>query len=127
MSKENFTKGLDFLKEEDINDYAIDFLVHSIDSSWKVRDNNIKYPIRYAMLKDIINSKGTTQIVKGHLDRWYKLHEDSAWYDSHKSKENIYTGYWSYEAGAIVKILNLNDEELKQQQYYPYDLVHFNG
>ncbi|MFR3583138.1 MAG: PoNe immunity protein domain-containing protein [Coprococcus sp.] len=42
------------------------------------------------------------------------------------SKQNTYYGYWIYEAGAICKILRLDDEELKEQQYYPYDLVHFN-
>ena len=42
------------------------------------------------------------------------------------SKQNTYYGYWIYEAGSICKILRLDDEELKEQQYYPYDLVHFN-
>jgi hypothetical protein len=29
------------------------------------------------------------------------------------------------EAYCSIKIFKLNDEELKNQQYYPYDLVHF--
>ena len=32
---------------------------------------------------------------------------------------------WSFEAGAIAKILNLDDECLKGAKYYPYDLAHF--
>ena len=45
--------------------------------------------------------------------------------DSHKSSENVYYGYWSFEAGAIAKILNLDDSSLKDVPYYPYDLVHY--
>jgi hypothetical protein len=48
-----------------------------------------------------------------------------AWYDSHKSSKNDYYGYWSFEAGAIAKILNLDDSSLKDVAYYPYDLVHY--
>lgn len=57
---------------------------------------------------------------------WYKFHQDAYWYDMHKSKNDTYCGYWSFDLGAIVKIFQLDDEELRQQQTYPYDLVHFN-
>ena len=43
----------------------------------------------------------------------------------HKAKEKLYYGYWSFEAGAIAKILNLDDSNLKNVPYYPYDLVHY--
>ena len=35
-------------------------------------------------------------------------------------------GYWSFESGALVKILGLDDSSLKEVQYYPYDMVHWN-
>ena len=41
------------------------------------------------------------------------------------AKEKLYYGYWSFEAGAIAKILNLDDSNLKNVPYYPYDLVHY--
>lgn len=56
---------------------------------------------------------------------WYDAHNDMAWYDSHKDKSNTYFGYWSFEAGAIAKILKLDDSSLKHVPYYPYDLVHY--
>ena len=46
-------------------------------------------------------------------------------HDDHKSKWNIHTGYWSFESGALVKILGLDDSTLKDQPYYPYDMVHW--
>ncbi|RKO68268.1 DUF1911 domain-containing protein [Sphingobacterium puteale] len=42
----------------------------------------------------------------------------------HHTKCNIHTGYWSFESGALVKILGLDDGHFKELQYYPYDLVH---
>lgn len=42
-----------------------------------------------------------------------------------ESKQNIYYGYWSFEAGAIAKILNIDDDSIKNISYYPYDLVHY--
>ncbi|WP_149023628.1 PoNe immunity protein domain-containing protein [Listeria rocourtiae] len=39
--------------------------------------------------------------------------------------KKIYSGYWSYESGAIAKVLQLDDEVLKEVKYYPYDLVHY--
>jgi hypothetical protein len=35
-------------------------------------------------------------------------------------------GYWSFENGALVKILGLDDSSLKEVQYYLYDMVHWN-
>ncbi|KXY58127.1 hypothetical protein AT278_02010 [Bacillus cereus] len=48
-------------------------------------------------------------------------------YDAHenKNKNDIYSGYWSFESGAIVKILKLDDSNLKDTSYYPYDMVHY--
>ncbi|WP_404479111.1 PoNe immunity protein domain-containing protein [Sphingobacterium sp. ML3W] len=37
----------------------------------------------------------------------------------------MYTGYWSFESGTLVKILSLDDGSCKELQYYPYDLVHW--
>ncbi|EIN8848795.1 DUF1911 domain-containing protein, partial [Listeria monocytogenes] len=48
-------------------------------------------------------------------------------YESHDYHEKIYSGYWSWESGAIAKILQLNDNDLKNLPYYPYDLVHYKG
>ena len=43
----------------------------------------------------------------------------------HKSDRDLYYGYWSFDAGAIAKILELDDTALKDVSYYPYDLVHY--
>lgn len=56
---------------------------------------------------------------------WYQGHSDCAWHDDHKYGIR-HDGYWSFESGALVKILGLDDSSLKGLPYYPYDMVHWN-
>lgn len=81
---------------------------------------------KLSYINSLLESDNKVDKLMSILKEWYQLHQDAYWYDTHKSKNDTYCGYWSFELGAIVKILQLDDEELKQQQYYPYDLVHFN-
>nr|WP_213422538.1 PoNe immunity protein domain-containing protein [Bhargavaea massiliensis] len=56
---------------------------------------------------------------------WYPAHEPAAWHDTHQFNDYIYRGYWSFESGAVVKVLGLDDSSLKDVPYYPYDMVHY--
>ncbi|AUS05351.1 PoNe immunity protein domain-containing protein [Pseudotamlana carrageenivorans] len=62
-------------------------------------------------------------MIKQFLEKDF-YHKHMNLYDSHKSKWNIYCGYWSFEAAAVVKIMNLDDSSFIDNQYYPKDLVH---
>ncbi|ASZ12584.1 DUF1911 domain-containing protein [Chitinophaga pendula] len=64
--------------------------------------------------------------MKTYLDKWYQLHSQDPWYDNHK-KELCYKGYWAWEAGAVAKIMQLDDSSFKDNPYYPYELVHWTG
>ena len=55
--------------------------------------------------------KKITLIKKYLTSKWYRSHDEEGWYDSHLSNENIYSGYWSFESGAMVKVLGLDDSE----------------
>ena len=108
-------------------DWLVGFLLSSRDGepnylTWKVR---IKNP--YQTLRNIIEtSPQKAEDIKAYLEKqWYKGHCDVAWYDTHKSDQMTYYGYWSNETAAAVKILGIDDSCLKNQQYYPYDLAHF--
>lgn len=62
------------------------------------------------------------------LKRWYKDLAGCGWHDSHKPDEagnqGGYYGYWSFEAGAAVLLLGIEDDSsLHQYLYYPKDLV----
>lgn len=55
---------------------------------------------------------------------WYREHRQFGWYNSHTNKHNTYSGYWSFETAAVVKIMELDDSNFIDNQYYPKDLVH---
>lgn len=117
------------IRDAGLNDYLVNYLITFIDSDWELNSNDFYFKGIYEPLKDIINENDkhmSKNMLKKYLEnQWYELHNECAWYDSHDSKQGAYYGYWAYEAGAIAKILQLEDKELREQQYYPYDLVHF--
>lgn len=62
------------------------------------------------------------------LKHWYKDLAGTAWHDSHRPDEDGnqggYYGYWSFEAGAAVLLLGIEDDSsLHKYLYYPKDLV----
>ncbi|MBC2285552.1 PoNe immunity protein domain-containing protein [Listeria booriae] len=117
------------IKEESFHDYLIDYLLHQRNKDWEITTQEVIFSSPYAMLIDVIlekNKEVAIDKLKNYLEKeWYKGHDDAGWHDSHKSKFNTYSGYWSYESGAIAKVLQLDDETLKNVPYYPYDLVHY--
>ena len=79
---------------------------------------------RFYTLKDVVEKTDKINfLVKYLMEEWYN--KDCEVYESHKSVQSLYYGYWSFEAGAVAKILRLNDSKLKGVPYYPYDLVHY--
>jgi hypothetical protein len=47
------------------------------------------------------------------------------WYDAHKGPEGGgFVGYWCFESAAVVKAFGIDDKEIREQQYYPKDLLH---
>jgi hypothetical protein len=63
--------------------------------------------------------------IKEYLDNWYQMHKDAPWYENHTRRRG-YSGYWAWEVAAVVKLMKLNDSGLKDNPYYPYDIVHWN-
>ncbi len=81
---------------------------------------------RLSFLNPLLDSaEDKNKLLREILKKWYRYHKDAYWYDSHKHKTDTYRGYWSFDLGAIAKILRLDDSDLNGKQYYPYDLVHF--
>jgi hypothetical protein len=51
---------------------------------------------------------------------WYSTCEEFSWFDTHKSKENVYMGYWSWLAAAIIKKKGIKVEKMK---YVPLEFI----
>lgn len=118
----------DKINSEGLNDFLVDFLLKYVDGEWQNTSDEFVFKGIYDDLQVVIESNinSVPELLRVYLEeKWYSNHSSSAWYDSHKSRNDVYYGYWSYEAGAIAKIMHINDVELKQVSYYPYDLVHY--
>lgn len=112
------------LQKENVNDWLFNFLLNTVDNKNIEDETELLFPESYSLLKEVVYEENREELLKKYLlEEWYN--KDCGCYEAHKSKENIYYGYWSFEAGAIAKILKLNDDDLKNIQYYPYDLVHY--
>lgn len=126
-----FNKLVELVKKDDPNDRIIDFLISYRQGNFK-QSYAVKFENPYASLIEVIelaqtNKQKSVERLKQYLDKeWYKGHADAGWYDNHKSKHNTFAGYWSWESGALVVALGLEDSTLKGQQYYPYYMVHWN-
>ncbi|SUB52190.1 PoNi-like cognate immunity protein [Pasteurella testudinis] len=130
IDQHHFNQLIELVQKDNPNDYLIDTLIHYHHKNWPIHPD-FMFSRPYALTKEIIElasidkTKSLNKLKNYLQKRWYSGHRDSGWYNSHKSQHNIHSGYWSFESGALVKILGLDDTSLKDQQYYPYDLVHY--
>ena len=120
----NYSKGdpLDDIKQE--FDSTVELFCEAWDDS--VYDSNIIYASLAYLLGLEADTEDREPFLK-YLKGWYKGSKDSAWYGTHELENKFqYNGYWSFESAAVAKRLCLDDSDLQNEQYYPYDLVHFN-
>ncbi|WP_282917789.1 PoNe immunity protein domain-containing protein [Porphyromonas macacae] len=131
-----FNKLVCLVEQHNPNDYLIDFLINYRFSSWQRVSKNFFWCRPYSFLEQIIiltqsgqKLQAQEKLLEYLKKKWYRGNSDEAWYNDHKvtekSKDFPHDGYWSFESGALVKILGLDDSLLKSQQYYPYDMVHW--
>lgn len=125
-----FNKLVDLVERDNLQDYLINYLIQYRNPKYSAT-SSFKFPKPYKSTQEIITiaKSDKTQAIerlKKYLSKeWYQGHRGNGWYDDHKSKWGVHFGYWSFESGALVKILELDDAILKDQQYYPYDMVHY--
>lgn len=112
------------LRKSETYDSLLDFIL--IGNKSEFDTSKIFFPRPYKKLVKSINDEDRDAFLK-YLRGWYKGSVDSAWYGTHELVNKYqYYGYWCFEAGAIAKRLGFVDDDLKNEQYYPYDMVHFN-
>lgn len=99
-----------------------DSIIESI-SSGSIPDNiTLCYPDVYEEMWNTIQKNDPSKISEYIKNKWYKCHHYSYWYDSHKSKEKLYFGYWAFEMAALMKALNIDASDLRGTLHFPYDL-----
>lgn len=128
VEAEVLTPLIALVEQDNPEDYLLDFLIRYYRTDWPQHDG-FMFNRPYALTKKIIEAenkdKALGQLRHYIFSKWYAGHSDTGWYNLHKKNVKNHVGYWSFESGAIAKILGLDDSSLKDQQFYPYDMVHW--
>lgn len=112
------------------HDALLDFFTSfALEGTPALSHHTFTCPKPYSFLSQVMeapNPVRQTELLREYLtDRWYAGHRPLGLCDVHLSKERLYTGYWSFESAALVKILRMDDAALQALPYYPPDLAHY--
>jgi len=132
VSEADFKKLVEVIDRDGVKDFLFEFIIRA-----KLKDRRMiakesyqeffGVPNTFEKLRQAINKTDKAKVeklVKEFITKdWYKNHKNASWYNSHKSKHDIYFGYWSFETAAVVKIMGLDDSSFIHCQYYPKDLL----
>ncbi|MDA2375806.1 PoNi-like cognate immunity protein [Bacillus cereus] len=127
--KKNIERLKKIVDKKNVNDAVIDFLLCASDIGYTKMTNVYFKENPYAKTREIIelaqtDKKEASKRLQTYMEKeWFKGHYDYEWKNAHK--EPGYVGYWSFETAALVKILELDDTSLKDNNHYPYDLAHY--
>ena len=120
------------IQRDNPNDFLVDYLLHhKCKTDITPNADSFLYGRPYQATREIVlladkDKEASIKRLKKYLSQeWYRGHSDCGWYNIHKVNIYAHSGYWSFESGALVKILGLDDSSLKGLQYYPYDMVHW--
>lgn len=126
VEEDIFNQLVDLVKKDDTEDYLIDYLIQYLRPEWKIR-LNYNFPKPYGFTRKIIEEEDSEQALKLLKEyvakKWYQGSRDTGWYNSHKTNNRSYYGYWSFESGALCKLKGLDYTELEGVPYFPYDLI----
>ncbi|MBE6062119.1 MAG: DUF1911 domain-containing protein [Clostridium butyricum] len=125
-------KLIKLLKEYNYNDLFLEILAHYINPQNNIETDKLQFKKAIGPLVEIvelaeIDKNKSVERLKIYLEKqWFNMQKEGRITNKDHLKKDKYRGYWSIEAAALVKMLNLDDEELKGCKYYPYDLAHYN-
>lgn len=107
--------------------YYNDFIIQFFVDSNKYKECKTKWEDMFPLRDIIINKndkKYCQDTMKNYLDNWYSNNKDAYWHNRHNEPSG-YFGYWCLEAAALTYLLDLDDSEYSDNQYYPKDLVKY--
>ena len=129
MPKDRMQKIVDTADKNEYNDILFDFYAESYGLKRKFKSTEMLREVPYKGILEIAGlakkdrQKAEKKLSEYILKKWIKGHADEGWPSVHKKK--WYIGLWSFDAGLLAKIFGLDDSALKDNNHYPYDLVHY--
>lgn len=101
-------KDICILASDNENDILTDTLL-GISGEGKQLIYNSNYEPFYQFLNDTLSADDFIRYIN---DEWYSSCKDLYWYDSLKSDNETYVGYWCWLAAAILKVKNFTVENI---------------
>ena len=118
------------LEKSEDRDFYLDSILQYLDSSWEIYTEKINWPKDIKPLVEVIQFSKTdknsaVQRLKKYLEKeWFKTLKEGL-ITNQQLQKGMYRGYWCIESAVLVKVLKLDDTELKECKYYPYDMAHY--
>nr|WP_317360259.1 PoNe immunity protein domain-containing protein [uncultured Tyzzerella sp.] len=134
IKTEYVEKFIKLIREKRLKDRYIDHLINYIDEKEEIKAKEILFKKREKTVMDVVDlakegkKEEATKLLKKYVEKqWLNMQDDQCILDKNAHLRDYYVGYWCIEAAALVKMYNLDDEILKECDYYPYELAHFEG
>ena len=130
----NRTEFLDEYKEllqkSKMRDFYLDYLVQTVDPTWQISTEKLRFPKETNSVCEVVmlskeNKAEAVQRLKRYLKRQWFMSLTEGVITNRDLKIGWYRGHWCIAAAALVKALKLDDTELKDCKYYPYNMAHF--
>ena len=113
-------------------DVYLENLIQILDPTWQISTEELccpKYTNAVSVYEVVVLSKENKAEavlrLKRYLKRQWFMSLTEGVITNRDLKIGWYRGYWCIAAAALVKALKLDDTELKDCKYYPYDMAHF--
>ena len=122
---------INLLQKYNYKDKFLDLLANYLNPEWEIRSDELQFKKAVGPLVEVVELAKTDKTkaverLKTYLEKqWFNMQKEGLITNKDHLKKDKYRGYWSIEAAALVKMLNLDDKELKECKYYPYDLAHY--
>lgn len=105
-----------------------EFMSHGLGAETRYESDWISAEQPYKSLSNALFSESNDEALvqlDHFLKNWYKDLSGCGWHGTHSSElQGGYHGYWSFEAGAAVILLGIEDDSsLHKYLYYPRELV----
>ena len=130
----NRTEFLDdyrkLLQKSEQQDFYLDSLMQTLDSSWQIRTEKLRCPKYSNAVYEVVllskeNKAAAVERLKRYLKRQWLHTMTEGPITKFDLKKGRYRGYWCIASAALVKALGLDDTELHDCKYYPRDMAHF--
>ena len=138
VPKELFNQLIDYVKRMDEQadstnwkpDALLWFMLNSrVEEKNPIYAESLFFPRLYKGLYNVTKAKNKEEakiLLTEYLEKWYNLNKEAPWFNTHL-RDNGYSGYWAWEIAAVAKIMQIEDSHLKDNPYYPYDMVHWDA